>query len=64
MKFSFIVMVSLAVLSLSGCATSSYSVGKNFASENVAQIVKGKTTSEELIVLLGEPYTKTVPHVS
>tara|TARA_R100000935_G_C2774288_1_gene138945 strand:+ start:318 stop:689 length:372 start_codon:yes stop_codon:yes gene_type:complete len=60
MKFSFIVMVSLAVLSLSGCATSSYSVGKNFASENVAQIVKGKTTSEELIVLLGEPYTKTV----
>lgn len=60
MKFSLIVMVSLAVLSLSGCATSSYSVGKNFASENVAQIIKGKTTSEELLVLLGEPYTKTV----
>lgn len=60
MKFSFIVMVSLAVLSLSGCATSSYSVGKSFASENVSQIIKGKTTSEELIVLLGQPYTKTV----
>lgn len=60
MKLSFVVMVSLAVLSLSGCATSSYSVGKNFASENVSQIIKGKTTSEELIVLLGEPYTKTV----
>ena len=60
MKFSFIVMVLLAVLSLSGCATSTYSVGKNFASENVPQIVKGKTTSEDLISLLGEPYTKTV----
>lgn len=60
MKFGFIVMASVVVLALSGCATSSYSVGKNFASENVSQIVKGKTTSEELIMLLGEPYTKTV----
>ncbi|MEL4284614.1 hypothetical protein ACQKCO_20915 [Shewanella baltica] len=60
MKFSLVVMVSLAVLSLSGCATSSYSVGKDFASENVSQIIKGKTTSKELIALLGEPYTKTV----
>jgi hypothetical protein len=60
MKFSFIVTVSLVVLSLFGCATSSYSVGKNFAGENVSQIIKGKTTSQELILLLGEPYTKTV----
>ncbi|MBY0418861.1 MAG: hypothetical protein K2W88_12475 [Pararheinheimera sp.] len=60
MKFGFIVMASVVVVALSGCATSSYSVGKNFASENVSQIVKGKTTSEELIMLLGEPYTKTV----
>lgn len=60
MKLDFIVMVSLTVLLLSGCATSSYSVGENFASENVSQIIKGKTTSDELIALLGEPYSKTV----
>lgn len=60
MKLNFIAMISVAVLSLSGCATSTYSVGRNFANENVSQIIKGKTTSEELITLLGEPYTKTV----
>ncbi len=60
MKFRIITIVSLVVLSLSGCATSSYTVGKNFASENVSKIVKGKTTSEEMIALFGEPYSKTV----
>ncbi|WP_404340296.1 hypothetical protein [Pseudoalteromonas mariniglutinosa] len=54
MKLRIITIVSLVVLSLSGCATSSYTVGKNFASENVSQIVKGKTTSEEMIALFGE----------
>jgi hypothetical protein len=53
-------MVSLVVLSLSGCATSSYSVGKNFSSTNVSQIIKGKTTGEEIVTLFGEPYSKTV----
>jgi len=60
MKFRLITIVSLVILSLSGCATSTYSVGKNFSSENVSQIVKGKTTSEEMINLFGEPYTKSV----
>jgi outer membrane protein assembly factor BamE (lipoprotein component of BamABCDE complex) len=60
MKFRLITMVSLVVLSLSGCATTSYSVGKNFSSTNVSQIIKGKTTSEEIFTLFGEPYSKTV----
>jgi hypothetical protein len=60
MKFRLITIVSLVILSLSGCATSSYSVGKNFSSENVSQIVKSKTTSEEMVTLFGEPYSKTV----
>jgi hypothetical protein len=60
MKLRLITIVSLIILSLSGCATSSYSVGKSFPSENVSQIVKGKTTSEEMVSLFGEPYTKTV----
>ena len=60
MRFRLIVLVVAIFLSLAGCATSSYSVGKKFASENVSQIIKGKTTSEELLALLGEPYSKTV----
>lgn len=60
MKLRIITIVSLIVLTLSGCATSSYSVGKNFASENVSQIIRGKTTSEDMITLFGEPYSKTV----
>lgn len=60
MKLHLMSSISLVVLSLSGCATSSYTVGKSFASANVTQIVKGKTTGEELIALFGEPYSKTV----
>ncbi len=60
MKFRLITIVSLVILSLSGCATSSYSVGKDFSSENISQIVKGKTTSKEMVTLFGQPYSKTV----
>lgn len=60
MKLSTIAMLPLLILLVTGCATSSYSVGKDFASENISQVIKGKTTSEELTALLGEPYTKTV----
>lgn len=50
----------MAILSLTGCATSTYSIGKNFASENVSQIVKGKTTKEEITSMFGEPFSKAV----
>ena len=60
MKIRFIALVTFLNLSLVGCATSTYSVGKPFPSENVSQIVKGKTTSQDLIRLFGEPFTKTV----
>lgn len=45
---------------ITGCATSSYSVGRDFSSENVKSIVKGKTKSTELIQLFGQPFSKTV----
>lgn len=60
MKIRFIALVTFLNLSLMGCATSTYSVGKPFPSENVSQIVKGKTTSQDLIRLFGEPFTKAV----
>lgn len=44
---------------LSACATSHYSTGRDFASANVSQIVKGKTTTAELENLFGEPFAKT-----
>lgn len=54
----------IAVISLAsvGCTipTSSYSVGKNFSSENVSKVTKGKTTDKELIQMFGEPFSKTV----
>ena len=60
MKFRLVTIVSLVVLSLSGCATSTYSVGENFSSANVSKIIKGETTSEEMVTLFGKPYSKTI----
>jgi hypothetical protein len=57
LALAVVAVISLAVV---GCATSSYSVGKDFPSENVSKIVKGKTTGNELIGMLGEPFSKTV----
>lgn len=45
---------------MAGCATSNYSVGRDFPSENVSKIVKGKTTAKELVQMFGQPYMKTV----
>ena len=61
-KMKNLVLVAVVVVSfvVAGCATSSYSVGKDFPSENVSKIVRGKTTSIDLIRLFGEPFSKTV----
>ena len=60
MKFRLIGIILFVTLSLLGCATSSFSVGKNFSSKNVSQIVKGQTTSKEMVTLFGEPYSKNL----
>ena len=61
MSCRFLVLLSFVVLSVVGCATSNYSVGKDFATGNISKIVKGKTTTEELVALVGsQPFTKTV----
>lgn len=43
-----------------GCATSTHSHGRDFSSESVAAIVRGKTTSSEASTLFGQPYQKTL----
>lgn len=59
MKFHLIAIITLMILFISGCATSSFSMGRDFNSENVSRIIKGKTTSNEMVALFGEPYSKT-----
>ncbi|RON86600.1 hypothetical protein BK635_06565 [Pseudomonas chlororaphis] len=46
-------------LALGGCATSYFTVGRDFSSANIASITKGITTTAELKSLFGEPYAKS-----
>lgn len=58
MKYLLIILCSVFVLT--GCATSTYKFGTDFSSENVSKIVKGETTSSDLLYLFGQPFTKSV----
>jgi len=60
MKNLIISITVTALLVLTGCATSSYTYGNNFASENVSKIVKGKTTKQEIVTMFGQPFLKSV----
>jgi hypothetical protein len=60
MKYRVFGMVSGIIFLLVGCVTSSFKVGNDFSSANVSKIVKGKTSSNEMISLFGEPFTKSV----
>lgn len=54
-----IVSIIVAAALVGGCATASFSYGRDFNSANVSKIVKGKTTATELQQLEGDPFTKT-----
>ena len=53
------ILLSIFVV-LSGCATSSYSTGRDFDSSSVNQIIKGETAKADLLQMLGQPFSKTV----
>jgi outer membrane protein assembly factor BamE (lipoprotein component of BamABCDE complex) len=59
MKLTFTGIV-LVLLLLSGCATGTAIVGRDFDSSKISQIQKGVTTSSQIQNLLGEPYKKEV----
>lgn len=59
MKLRLFLTIILASF-LTACATSTFTVGKDFPTQNISKIEKKKTTADELIALLGKPYTKTV----
>jgi len=53
------ILVSVFFL-LAGCATSSYTMGRDFDSSLVKKIVKGKTSGAELTKMFGQPFSKNV----
>ena len=55
-----LIALLLVATSLSGCATGGYSIGRDFNSAAVSQIVKGKTTKDDVVRMFGEPFSKQV----
>lgn len=60
MKLTIFTSIIALLILMSGCVSTSYSVGKSFSSDSVTKIIKGKTTSAQLIQLFGEPFTKSL----
>ncbi len=57
-----ITLASIMLASLvvgAGCATSEHKTGRPITDEKVNQIVKGKTTMDEVITLFGAPTTQS-----
>lgn len=57
MTIKKLVLLPLLLASLVGCANS-YTVGNDFPEQNVSKISDGQTSSNELVSLFGEPYSK------
>lgn len=54
-------LLSIATLVLlAACASSTFTQGREFSTDNVGQIVKGKTTDAEILQLFGPPFQRTV----
>lgn len=64
MKAIFCALALTTSLVLTGCASSSYNYGRDFETHNISRIEKGKTTSNELVSMFGEPFLKTVVSAS
>lgn len=60
MKIGTLILALAFSAIAAGCATSNYTYGRDFPSENAKQIVKGKTTTAQLVQIVGEPFTKNV----
>jgi hypothetical protein len=55
-----ILALSICLGLFMGCATSTFSTGRDFDMARVQQISKGKTTSAEMIAWFKEPVQRTV----
>ncbi len=52
--------MSFVCLALVGCATRTATIGSEFDSSKISSIKKGATTGDELVELLGQPFSKSV----
>ena len=60
MKAANIFILAIAALFSFGCATASFTQGKQFDTTKVSLIEKGKTTASQITDWFGQPFTKTV----
>ncbi|MEI9864066.1 MAG: hypothetical protein WDN00_05835 [Limisphaerales bacterium] len=57
MNHSKYLLIAIIALALTGCATKTITNGREFDVTKIGSIQKGTTTSEQLIQLLGPPFT-------
>lgn len=55
LRFKFLILLSVAVFTVSGCSFKSISHGSEITDEQIAQIVDGKTTKNEIFLNFGNP---------
>jgi hypothetical protein len=53
-------LACLIIALCGGCATATFTTGRDFNSAYVSSIEKGKTRSSDLVAQMGAPYSKTV----
>jgi hypothetical protein len=54
------IFISLICVALIGCTTRTTTTGREFDASKLGDIKKGVTTSDELVGLLGKPFSKSV----
>ena len=58
MKITKVILLLGLSLCLGGCVTTQYTAGRDFDDTKASQIVKHKTTEDEIIAMFGTPYSK------
>ena len=59
-KSTAILVILFLIAGVTGCSMTVFNTGRDFDTSQIAKIEKGKTTSEELVEMFGEPIMKTV----
>jgi len=61
MKIALYIILPLFCAAIAGCSTTWTSTsGRDFDAAKIAEIKKGVTTAAELVVMFGQPYSKSV----
>jgi hypothetical protein len=60
MRTALYIVLSLICCTVVGCATATSTAGRDFDSTKVNEIKKGVTSTNELVAMFGQPYSKSV----